>query len=174
MLRLTALGGALLTLTAPGCGGGGGNNNNDRATEIFERLESGDRRTDDGRYFDLYDIRARRDGRAFIEMRSSSVDAVLVVFDDRGNIIAENDEINDDINDDITDARVQFDVRRGEVYTVAASSYDPDERGTYSLIFSSELENVTSRSTAPSPPRTGVGAALDKPRATSSPKPARR
>ncbi len=140
LLGLTAFAAAM---TLAGCGGGGSSPNPDnngpftvdgvlRTSDFFDR--------NDDRYYDIFQSDITRDGTAEVEMNSRDVDAQLFVYRRRsdgkyGGVIAQND----DIDSGTSDARVRFDVRRGEIYRVIATSARARELGNYRVFFSREL-----------------------------------
>ena len=129
-------------LTLAGCGGGSSPNpdNNgpftvDGTVERTDFYDSGD-----DRYYDIFQTDVTRDGTAEVEMSSRDLDSQIFVYrrdsdGNYGNVIAQND----DIDDSTQDARVRFDVRRGEIYRVIATSSRARELGDYRIFFSREL-----------------------------------
>ena len=139
LLGLTAFAAAL---TLAGCGGGSSPNpdNNGPFTVdgVIERTDFLD--SNDNRYYDIFQTDVTRTGTAEVEMNSNDVDAQIFVYrrnsnGDYGNVIAQND----DIDSNTSDARVQFDVKRGEIYRVIATSSRAREFGDYRIFFSREL-----------------------------------
>ena len=73
-------------------------------------------------------------------MNSRDFDAQLFVYrrksdSEYSGVIAQND----DIDANTSDARVRFNVRRGEIYRVTATSARAREFGNYRIFFSREL-----------------------------------
>lgn len=139
LLGLTAVAAAI---TLAGCGGGASprpdNDGPFTVDGVIERTDFFDR--NDDRYYDIFQSDVNRDGTAEVEMTSRDLDAQIFVYrrdsnGDYGNVIAQND----DINDNTSDARVRFDVRRGEIYRVIATSAREREFGDYRIFFSREL-----------------------------------
>ena len=139
-LSLTALAAAL---ALAGCGGGGSSPNPDNngpftVDGVIERSDFYDRPAN--RYYDIYQLDVTRDGTAEVELNSRDFDAQLYVYrrksnGDYGNVIAQND----DIDSSTSDARVTFNVKRGETYRVTATSSRAAEVGDYRIFFSREL-----------------------------------
>lgn len=132
-----------LTLTVAlwlaGCGSG--KKKEDSDTLISGELRSGDRYVTDGNYVDFYEVRARRSGRASVEMTSSNLDSFLIVMsEDASQILATNDD-----NGSGRDARVEFSVVSDRRYVVAATTYASRDLGQYELTFSRELTDIESR-----------------------------
>jgi hypothetical protein len=122
-----------------GCGGGGGS----EETPITGVLGPGDRQLPDGTYVDIWECRARKNGAAQVSMDSSRVDPFLWVFrkTDDGTFV----EIDrDDDSGPGWNALVTFEVTRGRTYHIWANSFG-EEAGSYTLIFSKELGDVTLR-----------------------------
>lgn len=138
-LGLTAVASAL---TLAGCGGGASPNpDNNGPFTVDGTVENTDflDRNDD-RYYDIFQTDVTRDGTAEVEMTSRDLDAQIFIYrrssnGDYGNVIAQND----DINDNTSDARVRFDVKRGEIYRIIATSSRAREFGNYRILFSREL-----------------------------------
>lgn len=131
----------MAALLLAGCGGGASPNpNNAGPFTVDARIESTDffDRNDD-RYYDIFVTEVARDGRAEVAMSSFDVDSQIFIYrrdsnGDYGNFIAEDDDSGDG-----PDAAVRFDVRRGEVYRVVATSSRAQEFGDYRIFFSREL-----------------------------------
>ena len=140
--RLLGLTTVAAAIALAGCGGGASPNpDNDgpfTVDGVIERTDFFD--SNDDRYYDIFQTDVTRDGTAEIEMDSRDVDAQLFVYrrnSDGGysGVIAQND----DIDGNTSDARVRFNVRRGEIYRVTATSARAREFGDYRIFFSREL-----------------------------------
>ena len=138
-MRILRIGVCLLVLMIlpllAGCGGGGG----DDETRISGRLSEGDYVVEDGTLADVYEFRAREDGRARIEMLSDDLDCYLAVY----RIFSDDsvEFITDDEDDGSGSAEVFFDVDDGARYGVLVNSVF-FETGSYRLFFSEELEDI--------------------------------
>ena len=140
LLGLTAVAAAL---TLAGCGGGGSSPNPDNngpftVDGVIDRNDFFD--SNDDRYYDIFQFDVTRDGRAEVEMSSRDVDAQLFVYrrqsdGEYGDVIAQND----DIDSNTSDARVRFNVKRGEIYRITATSARSREFGEYRIFSSREL-----------------------------------
>lgn len=84
---------------------------------------------DGGRYYtDLYEIVLPYAGRLWLAMNSTQLDAYLGIFTPDGDfLLAEDDDSGGGLN-----ALLAADLAAG-TYLITATSYDPDEIGTYSL-----------------------------------------
>ena len=124
-----------------GCGGGASPRPDNDGPFTFD----GDlRRSDfydrnDDRYYDIYVLEVTRSGQAQVAMSSFDVDSQLYIYrrdsnGDYGSPVAQDDDSGDG-----PDAIVNFEVRRGEVYRVVATSARTQEFGNYRAFFSREL-----------------------------------
>lgn len=133
--------GFLTLLSSAGCGGGGGLAFAD-PTQFDGVLDQNDSRFSDGSVTDYYIAKARRDGRATIEMRSSRFDPYLIVSAKDSNGEIEN-IIEDDDSGGGKNARVTFDVKKGESYFIATlDNSHLDKPGPYTVLFSDILTDV--------------------------------
>ena len=123
---------AALGATLVGCGGGGGGIGGDGGSlEGF--LSTSDWVLGDGYYADRYVFTASRDGQVQVDMGSNQVDPYLVVLDEDGNYLEDDDAGPGD------DARLLFDVIRGRQYEVRATTFDQYDTGDYDLFWSRGL-----------------------------------
>ena len=132
--------GALGALFLAGCGGGASPTpNNNGPFTVDGLIDSSDfyDRNDD-RYYDIFVTEPSRDGGAEVEMFSRDLDSQLFIYRRASNgdydLIADNDNGAGGF-----DARVRFDVFRGEVYRIVATSSRTREFGYYRVFFSREL-----------------------------------
>lgn len=129
---------ALCLLLSGGCGGGGGGNGANSNT-VRGALESSDQSFSSGGYVDFYVTTAASDGTATVEMDSDTVDSLLLVGieDSSGNI---QTITSDDNSAGGRNAKVTFQVTRGSVYHLAATTATADAAsGSYALVYSKEL-----------------------------------
>ena len=130
--------GAALMLA--GCGGGASPRpDNNGPFTVDATIKSSDfYDSNDDRYYDIFLTEVARSGRAEVSMSSYDLDSQLYIYrrDSNGdyNLIADDDDSGDG-----PDAVVDFDVRRGEVYRVVATSSRTREVGDYRIFFSREL-----------------------------------
>ena len=130
--------GAALMLA--GCGGGSSPKpDNNGPFTVDASIESSDFfDSNDDRYYDIFITEVARNGTAEVEMISDDLDSQVFVYrrDSGGDydLIADDDD-----SGDASDALVRFDVRRGEVYRVVATSSRKRETGDYRIFFSREL-----------------------------------
>jgi len=101
----------------------------------------------DGASYDLYQIRATGGTRASIRLTSLSVDAYLLVIDERGRLIAEDDDSAGGTN-----ALVTFVAPSDGVYSIIASSFSQGEQGRYAIEVSSASTGEPPRPTKPPVP----------------------
>ena len=139
-IRLFGGVGVAAALLLAGCGGGASprpNNNGPFTVDAFvERSDFYDR--NDDRYYDIFISEIARSGRAEVEMSSFDLDAELFIY--RRNSSGDYDLIaEDDDSGDGPDALVDFDVDRGDVYRIVATSARPQEFGAYRIFFSREF-----------------------------------
>ena len=132
--------GALAVGGLSGCGGGASPRpDNNGPFTVNAQITRGDfYDQDDDRYYDIFLTEPARDGRAQIDMESRDLDSEIFVYRRASN--GDYDLIADDDNGGGGyDARVTFDVYRGEVYRIVATSSRAGEFGYYRLFFSREL-----------------------------------
>jgi hypothetical protein len=91
-------------------------------------LEPGDELSGDGPFQDRWTLELQHEQRIRIEMRSSDVDAYLILLDPDGTVLASNDDANG------RDAAIHLSAPRGGRYTIIATSFgDRALMGTYRL-----------------------------------------
>ena len=142
LLHIKTLGvlGVGAALMLAGCGGGASPKpDNDGPFTVDAQIESSDFfDSNDDRYYDIFITEVARNGTAEVEMISDDVDSQVFVYrrDSGGDydLIADDDDSGDG-----PDAFVSFEVRRGEVYRVVATSAREREFGDYRIFFSREL-----------------------------------
>ena len=125
-----------------GCGGGSSPNPGNNGPFTFDgTIDTNDFfDSKDNRNYDIYQTDVTRNGTAEVDLDSNDFDAQIFVYrrnsnGDYGNVIAQND----DFNSSTSNARVTFDVKRGEIYRVIATSSRKQEFGDYRIFFSREL-----------------------------------
>ena len=89
-------------------------------------LTSSDCPLPDGRFYDLYRFDLTEGGRLTVDMRSTAVDAFLILFDENCEPFAEGDDCRE------TDACVVADLEPG-AYFIGATTFDVGEVGSYEL-----------------------------------------
>lgn len=144
LLHIKLIGALSVTsaLMLAGCGGGSSPKpDNNGPFTVDGTIDSSDffDKTDN-RNYDIYQTDVTRDGTAEVDLDSNDFDAQIFVYrrnsnGDYGGVIAQND----DINGSTSNARVTFDVKRGEIYRVIATSSRTQEFGNYRIFFSREL-----------------------------------
>ena len=138
--RRTAL--SLLLLALFAAGGCGGSVDRMNPAQISGTLDENDSRFSDGSLSDFYVATARRDGRAQIEMNSSSFDPYLIVTAQNSHGEYEN-IVEDNNSGEGRNAKIIFDVKKGKTYFIAAldnsAALSP---GPYTIIFSDILNNA--------------------------------
>lgn len=80
-----------------------------------------------GSYFDLYGLQLTTGQQVTIDLQSTEIDSYLVVYDEDGGHIAENDDANE-----TTDASLTLDLEPG-CYRIEVTSFGPEETGAYTL-----------------------------------------
>lgn len=95
---------------------------------ITERLSAASETLDDGSYYNLPTFSGTAGQSIVIEMRSRDFDTYLILFDEQGNRIAENDD-----DGTTTDAEISLTLPATGSYVVVANSYAAGETGTYTL-----------------------------------------
>ena len=132
--------GVLGALMLAGCGGGAsptpGNNGPFALDGYVESSDFYDR--NDDRFYDIYLTEIARNGTAQVDMVSYDIDSQLYIYrrDSRGdyNLVDQDDDGGDG-----PDALVRFNVRRGEIYRIVATSSRAQEIGPYRIFFSRPL-----------------------------------
>ena len=130
MIGKGLLAAALAGIAIAGCGGGGFNDN---GGSLRGFLSSGDWIVGNGFYADRYIMRSTRTGDVSIDMSSNELDAYLVVIDEFGN------SIEDDDSGPGSDAQLTFWAESGREYEVRATSFDAQDTGRYELFWSPGL-----------------------------------
>ncbi|MDP3403438.1 MAG: caspase family protein [Brevundimonas sp.] len=91
-------------------------------------LSRGDDQLDSGEFSDVYEVEGRAGEALSVTMRSDDFDAYLMVTGP-----GDFQEDNDDSGDDGTNAGLDLRLPASGVYRITATSYEPGERGRYSL-----------------------------------------
>lgn len=112
-----------------GCGGGGGQFG-DNGGQLSGFISGDDWVLGNSYYADRYVFTASRDGWVQIDMTSGDLDPYLIVLDDRGNALEDDDSGSGD------DARLEFYVYRGRDYEIRATTFDQFDTGKYKLFWS--------------------------------------
>lgn len=82
----------------------------------------------DGSYIDYYAFYAEAGQNASLELRSSSFDAYLILFDDDWSVLAMDDDSAGNLN-----ARIDYVLPYSGMYIVGANTYFSGEVGPYTL-----------------------------------------
>ncbi len=90
----------------------------------------------DRTYYDIYRFTALSSGIANIRMESSNLDSYLMVIDNQGNGVAQDDDSGGGNN-----ALVSFTVNQGRQYAVVANEANV-ATGSYTITFSNNLANI--------------------------------
>jgi hypothetical protein len=137
-----------------GCGGSVDRIN---PTRLQGTLDENDARFSDGSLADFYVTTARSNGRAQVDMESGEFDPYVIVSarnsDDEVENIVEDDDSGDGHN-----ARVTFDVKKGETYFIAALDNSAAlAPGRYTIIFSDVLRDARINPDSLASPRSRFG-----------------
>lgn len=93
-------------------------------------LTSSDSQLGDGSYFDSYEIAGSEGQRVTISLDSSDFNAFLGLADSEGNLVASND----DATDSNQNAFLSLTLPKDDVYTVFATSRNPQVSGDYRMV----------------------------------------
>ena len=110
------------------------------------RLQQGDTTLDSGEFFDNYTLQARAGQRLDIRLTSSEFDPYLIVRGP-GDALFEND----DEGEGSTNARIDEIAPATGTYRIVATSFQPDERGTYRIQANAGGAGNASASSSPAP-----------------------
>jgi S1-C subfamily serine protease len=91
-------------------------------------LGSADETLSDGSFFKVFQFAGRTGQRVSISMTSTEIDPYLVLFDPRGNKIAEDDDSGGSDN-----ARISANLPANGTYTLYANSYEVGDSGNFTL-----------------------------------------
>ncbi|MGK7888103.1 MAG: hypothetical protein AB4042_02135 [Leptolyngbyaceae cyanobacterium] len=98
--------------------------------QIQGSLETGDRITfQDGSLYDEYTLDGRAGQLLLITLESSEFDSYLILLNDSGNIIGQND----DVTPDNTNSSLMITLPDTDIYIVVASGFQQSSRGQYLL-----------------------------------------
>lgn len=136
-------GSLLITIALLGCGGNGGRVSFDQFYD--GTLSSGDP-TSNGYYYDTYTFVADESGNKTFGMTSNNIDSYLVLEDENGNVIREDDDSGEG-----HDAQIRYYLQRDRTYYLLATSYSTFDTGTYTIGWQNgvTLVDVDDRSPAP-------------------------
>ena len=95
--------------------------------DVDGNLETTDEQNPDGTFFDLHAFDVDSDATVTIAMTSSAFDTYLVLFDENGVYITENDDFGGSTNSRISRALAEG------CYIVMATSFDAAETGAYTV-----------------------------------------
>ncbi len=107
----------------PGPSAGGGTQRVERGS-----LAPGDGTLQSGEYRDSYTVRGRRGERLTVDMRSGDMDPYLILIMPDGK-----QEENDDYDGDQRRSMISLELPQDGEYRVLATTYRPNERGSYEL-----------------------------------------
>lgn len=93
------------------------------------RLSSGDEMAPDGTLFDIYSFNGESGQTVMVTLESQEFDTYLVLIDDAGRVIADND----DRDVDTTDSEVSATLPLSGVYSVIVNGYSTADQGSYRL-----------------------------------------
>ena len=65
------------------------------------RLDRSDPRFKDGRPYDIYPVKGRKGQKIYLSMTSSSIDPLLILLDQSGNVLFKNDDANGSRNSEL-------------------------------------------------------------------------
>jgi CHAT domain-containing protein/Flp pilus assembly protein TadD len=110
-------------------------------------LEDGDAALSDGSLYDLYPLEGAAGDVWIIRMDSDEFDTYVIVVDDQGQTVGENDDAAaDTLNSSLT-----LRLPASGMYRILANAYDAQSRGHYTLIV--EPGAIAGDATIPSPDR---------------------
>ncbi|MGB3199573.1 MAG: trypsin-like peptidase domain-containing protein [Nodosilinea sp.] len=92
-------------------------------------LGPGNRTLQDGSYYQEFTFQGRAGQTVQIRLESPDFDTYLIVVDDAGNRVGEND----DVSPNTTNSQLALQLPRDGTYRVLVNSYQPGERGRYRL-----------------------------------------
>lgn len=108
------------------------------------RLENGDERLNDGSFYDTHTFNGRLGQHVTIQLTSSSFDTYLILVDERGHKIAEND----DASANSLNSRLTVTLPEDGTYRIIANGIDSSAIGNYYLLLSSETGAGSTATTA--------------------------
>lgn len=123
----------LLSIFAVGCGGSGGGGN---STSHKGRLQSGDP-VSTNRYYDGFRFRAESSGPITIGLESGQFDPYLILGDEEGDLLDEDDDSGTGLN-----ALITYSADDGEEFLLVATSAGQAQTGAYTLAWSDNLRKV--------------------------------
>lgn len=91
-------------------------------------LSEGDATLQDGSLYDVYPFEGEAGQVIKIELKSDEFDTYLIVVDENGQTIGENDDSNGETNSNLT-----IELPRSSTYQIIANSYNASGRGQYFL-----------------------------------------
>src|SRR5690606_972191 len=111
---------------------GGGGSSSENVTTVEGNLSQGDRKLDDGSYYDCIDVRGRAGQRLTAGMESEDFDTYLAILEGGGCQGASLGS-NDDGEDLGTDSLVAVTLPSDGVYSIRANSLSSGDTGAYLL-----------------------------------------
>lgn len=121
-IKTLAIGGLAVALL--GCSGNGVTTFN---SVIDGVLSSGDPQAN-GHYYDTYTFVANESGSKAFGMTSDEVDSYLVLEDENGDVVREDDDSGEG-----RDAEIRYFLNNNETYYLLATSYGTNDQGNYSV-----------------------------------------
>ncbi|MBE7380600.1 MAG: CHAT domain-containing protein [Leptolyngbya sp. SIO1E4] len=101
----------------------------DLILQVSDRLTPGDDTLQDGSLYDTHTVNADAGQTLTIRLESADFDTYLLLLDDQGNTLAENDDTDaEDLN-----ATITYTTGYSGSYTVIANAYDASGQGQYQL-----------------------------------------
>jgi S1-C subfamily serine protease len=94
------------------------------------RLGPGDSRLSDNSYFQQYTFQGQRNQTVTVRLESPDFDTYLVLLDDQGTLISENDDAQ---NGSTTDSVITTTLPYDGVYTVIVNAFDSTGQGQFTL-----------------------------------------
>lgn len=90
-------------------------------------LETGDLSSDNGIFFDIYPLKLALDQPVLIYLESGEFDPRLILMDEEGKVLAENDDLYD------TNAGILLDKAKGKESNIIVTTNQPQTTGQYQL-----------------------------------------
>ncbi|QIG81129.1 pre-peptidase C-terminal domain-containing protein [Stakelama tenebrarum] len=140
--------------------GGGAVADQSARQTVTGTLSTSDAQLDNGEYFDTYPVTLRAGQRVSIAMESGEFDTYLVVIGPDTEFTREND----DAGDTTTDAALTFTAPTDGEYQIAATSFEGNQTGSYTLTIEGARltgQAVTQAPVAPAGSGSGFVARLD-------------
>jgi hypothetical protein len=142
-MKVLSLFSIFVGLTLVGCGGKGGGGSS--STSASGSLQSGDA-VEANRYYDAYLLRSTESGQMALGLESSSFDPYLILGDEFGNLLDEDDDSGTGLN-----SLISYPTGFDEDYIVVVTSALQAEDGNYRLHWSDNLRKINQITSATSP-----------------------